>query len=798
MKAVTFCATMFALCTGIFVQSVLADLNFQKALQMSNYFFECQESGHLSPNNRCPWRGPAHLADGQDVGRDLSGGWYDAGDHWKSNNTMATSAMLLAWSAIEFPQAYEKAHQKDEILNNLRYVCDYFLKCVVDPSPDDTSAYVGYEVYIDVGGKPGPAPGVHSNWASPEVIEGFTIRESLKSTNSYPAADVEPMMAAALASSAIVLNLWGNTSEKHYALQLLKVARKLCIHTNRYYDNFFSNTLSNGQCLAVAPNGNARAISYRDNDPHANIILGLIWLHNAEKEFNTPNYEGLFGKLALEHEQKMFEYSNRNYVWYNNPGSKYPMHLLLISDIDIPQTAKSRMEKAIDDMIKVWVETNPSDPNGVVVSPGGLHYRKNATDNFTISRMLQPSALAIFDVKRRPSKKDAYYNYLKSQADYILGDNPLNKSYMIGFDNDGTGEYLTVAHHRGAYGAWRSFEHFVKTKPFYRPDEVRHTLHGGLLLGNNAPDDSFDGQVMNHKHCETAIYANARFQAVLAGLIADDIGSGGPADDNAFPPEEERNNNTDLYTTDREFFVVAKIIENNSASLKVQVELHNRTRWPARRTGDMSFRCYFKPDNNADISEYSANIGSSNVKSEISGPIAVEGCGAYVEVSFPDDSIGPFVAGNCTQWCNYHQAVFKISAPNANAWDINNDWSYEGLTVEDAIIPHFPVYQNGELVGGEEPPCSPVETKRFASHANIRIGKNVIIHTQGQTIRVTGVQPRARINIYGLDGKIHESGIADNTGTFNGLGTTSDQTGARIVHIIDSNGSQTVPVMLFN
>ncbi|HWH69366.1 MAG TPA: glycoside hydrolase family 9 protein, partial [Candidatus Sulfotelmatobacter sp.] len=70
--------------------------NYAEALQKSLYFYEAQQSGPLSPNNRVEWRGPACLTDGQDIGHDLSGGWYDAGDQWTANLTMSFAAMTLA------------------------------------------------------------------------------------------------------------------------------------------------------------------------------------------------------------------------------------------------------------------------------------------------------------------------------------------------------------------------------------------------------------------------------------------------------------------------------------------------------------------------------------------------------------------------------------------------------------------------------------------------------------------------------------------------------------------------------
>jgi hypothetical protein len=79
--------------------------NYAEALQKSLYFYEAQQSGALSPNNRVAWRGPVLHGRRQGHRRDLSGGWYDAGDHWTANLTMASPAMPR-WSAVDAPDGY--------------------------------------------------------------------------------------------------------------------------------------------------------------------------------------------------------------------------------------------------------------------------------------------------------------------------------------------------------------------------------------------------------------------------------------------------------------------------------------------------------------------------------------------------------------------------------------------------------------------------------------------------------------------------------------------------------------------
>jgi endoglucanase len=46
----------------------------------SLWFYEAQRSGKLPANNRVSWRNDSEVDDGSEVGLDLSGGYYDAGD----------------------------------------------------------------------------------------------------------------------------------------------------------------------------------------------------------------------------------------------------------------------------------------------------------------------------------------------------------------------------------------------------------------------------------------------------------------------------------------------------------------------------------------------------------------------------------------------------------------------------------------------------------------------------------------------------------------------------------------------
>ena len=81
--------------------------DYSRHLELSLLFYECQRSGPLPINNRIFWRHDSMVDAGADVGLDLTGGYYDAGDNVKFNFPQAASITLLAWSGIDFKDGYK-------------------------------------------------------------------------------------------------------------------------------------------------------------------------------------------------------------------------------------------------------------------------------------------------------------------------------------------------------------------------------------------------------------------------------------------------------------------------------------------------------------------------------------------------------------------------------------------------------------------------------------------------------------------------------------------------------------------
>src|SRR5262245_38662383 len=101
---------------------------YAEALQKALFFFDAQRSGDLPTGFRVTWRGDSALNDGRDVGIDLTGGYYDAGDHMKFALPLASALTLMAWGGIEYRGGYERPAQWSHLLDVIRWGADWIMK----------------------------------------------------------------------------------------------------------------------------------------------------------------------------------------------------------------------------------------------------------------------------------------------------------------------------------------------------------------------------------------------------------------------------------------------------------------------------------------------------------------------------------------------------------------------------------------------------------------------------------------------------------------------------------------------
>lgn len=537
--------------------------NYGEALQKAWYFYEAQRSGPLprfdgdlpfyDPRtgvklhdgfkaNRIPWRGDAELSDGTDVGVDLSGGWHDAGDQVKFGLPMAFSASFLAWGVLEFEEALAATGQLDRARDNLRWVADYFIRAHVSPN----------ELY----GQVGLGSLDHSVWAPPEVLTHE--RPAEKIDPDCPGADLAAQTSAAMALIAMVFR----EEEPAYGEVLLR-------HAIELYDFAAATRYTRySDCITDARNYYNSTAGDKDDFVFAGAALYLAtreprFLHDAEANYlPISDREGHDGWTAVWDDVRYGVYVLMAKIY---AGAEYAKDSLI--------TSAERHDGYYDydlhaqNFLNHWTHEIGHTPGGMawltqwgsaryptVTAFLALVYRKHLLASDTGGQL-----------------QENYLSFATEQINYVLGDNPLQMSYLVGF----TPVSSQVAHHRAAHGS--------TTNDIHDPVLPRHVLYGGLA-GGPAADDSYTDDRSDFVMTEVACDINAGITGALAGLV-DAYGTMGNEPEADFPPPGP---NYD------EFYVKARLKTNQDPTVGtgVEVSVVNESAYPPRATDDLVYR-YF-------------------------------------------------------------------------------------------------------------------------------------------------------------------------------------------------------------
>jgi len=103
----------------------------------SLWFYDVQRAGVLPSDYRIPWRNDSTLQDGSDIGRNLSGGHFDAGDYLKTTLPYCWTLTSLSWGAITYGSAYDTANQTSYLSETLQWGLDWLMEAHQEPNPDD-------------------------------------------------------------------------------------------------------------------------------------------------------------------------------------------------------------------------------------------------------------------------------------------------------------------------------------------------------------------------------------------------------------------------------------------------------------------------------------------------------------------------------------------------------------------------------------------------------------------------------------------------------------------------------------
>lgn len=628
------------------IASADSSINYAEALQKSLYFYECQQAGPLPDWNRVEWRADSTMDDF------ITGGWYDAGDHVKFNLPMAYSASMIAWGLYQYPEGIEKCGEMTNYVNNLTFALDYFAAC-------DLGDEVVYQV--------GNGQDDHSWWGPAELVEYGMKDQNINNERPYYAgrkcSAALGEMAAALASGYCALQ--GKSDKVDDYLEHSKNIFAIA-DAEKSDDEYMASDAKN---------------FYRSSHFYDELFWAANWLYKATGDKTyldkatsyIPNLSTELGTNELK------------YSWGQCWDDVQQGGMILYAQNTNDPTYINQVKKHLD----YWTYNVKELDGGLrwLFDWGCLRHATAAA--FTAA--VACDTLPLGDTS-------AYKEFYEEQANYCLGANPDNRSYVVGY---GENSPLNV-HHRTAHSSWKN--------ALDTPVDNRHILYGALV-GGPTSEGVYEDDRQNHINNEVACDYNAGFTGLMAKMVSE---YGGTTDPN-FPEPEQR---------EAEFYVEAKLKHSVTGS-DLSLKFTNHTAWPARIVDNMSYRYYldateiinagFKPEDIVvRVDRDQALMYGTEYAAKISPITHYQDNIYYIEVTYPDGrAVMPISEGR-----NQCETMLALVFPNyQTGWDATNDYSNSDLLSlkenETAITDKITVYENGVLIYGIEPDgTTPSETEK--------------------------------------------------------------------------------------
>ena len=459
-----------------------SESGYGAALELSLLFYEANRSGDLNEaTKRVSWRGDSGLRDGRDgvyfgdvaeenlqngLSLDLSGGYHDAGDHVKFGLPLASTLSTLAWGGLSFRKGYVAAGQFEELLDTVRWGTDYLLKAHGTNKRGRTSFFVA---------QVGDGDADHALWSAPE--DQSIARPAMAVTADKPGSDVAAASAAAMAAASV---LFQDNGDRAYSKTLYRNAKSLFTFAKRYRGKY-SDSIKSAQPFYNSWSGFQDELAY-----------GAAWLARAA-ESQGKNGDSFRNQAIRTYNRKV---GGLNNGWTHNwDDASYATAVLLADDAGDRRARRD---------VRHWLDSWVAGTDGVTITDGGLRY----IDQWGSLRYAANTALlagitadSVMDPGRRYSK------LASDSIDYILGDNPRQSSYVVGYGENSPQQ----PHHRAASGV--SWEGFNIDQP------NAHVLYGALVGGPAAADDfAYNDKRSDYISNEVAIDYNAGLTGALAYL----------------------------------------------------------------------------------------------------------------------------------------------------------------------------------------------------------------------------------------------------------------------------------------
>ncbi|KAK9091501.1 hypothetical protein Sjap_024678 [Stephania japonica] len=346
----------------------------------------------------------------------------------------------------------------------------------------------------------GDALSDHGCWERPEDMD--TLRTVYKIDQNHPGSDVAGETAAALAAASIVFR----SRDPRYSALLLSRAISVFEFADRHR-GAYSSSLRKAVCPFYCDfNG------YQDE-----LLWGAAWLHKASRRREYREYI-VKNEVVLHAGDTINEFG-----WDNKHAGINVLISKEVRSVDGEADYLNSFKNNADSFICTLL---PGVSNSQVqYSPGGLIF-KTGGSNMQHVTSLSFLLLAYSNYLSHANKvvpcggKSATSTQLrllaKRQVDYILGDNPLRMSYMVGYGP----RYPMRIHHRGsslpAIPAHPAHIQCKEGTRFYLSPNPNPNVLVGAVVGGPNRSDAFPDSRPFFQESEPTTYINAP----LVGLLA--------------------------------------------------------------------------------------------------------------------------------------------------------------------------------------------------------------------------------------------------------------------------------------
>jgi hypothetical protein len=462
----------------------LSEDDYVEAAWMTTRFFGAQRSG----------QGPNWVLDGTNHttsflkdsynGKDVSGGWFDCGDHVMYGQSQGYASYILALSYAEFRQGFYDLYTGDytdykaskdytrkggkpneirDLLEELRYEADFWVKAAIS-----SSAFVTVK---------GDGNADHKKWVTAGMMStlGSGDGGDPRSITGNANDGFTPGMASAML--AVMARVDPDSANKKKYLEAAKTAysyaksHKGVTNSSGFYEsNWWDGRWKDGPFLAALE-------LYRTTKDEKYKTEADEWYFDLEfvsGSYTRLNYSNVV-PLSVVMAEGVF-------AWPPQAGSFY----------DAEQFLSNIYQKKAKDGIFM----------GETGGGGSFSVRSQAGGAF------------LYALVSKFYNEDKYDDIIEKNVAYLLGDNNNHKSYVVGFTRNNASAPKSP-HHRGYYA---NEDPGREVDSGLQPPE-KNKLLGGLIAGD-FNSGSHSGTVSNWQVNEVCVDMNAPLVGALGYILS--------------------------------------------------------------------------------------------------------------------------------------------------------------------------------------------------------------------------------------------------------------------------------------